>query len=124
MLVVVHAWGLTTLAAAPPSNGKRPAASPPNIVLIISDDQGMGRFLVHGPSAHPNAQSRSPGKREPDIYARVRAVEFVLPEPGFDHHGPLSASAQGHEQRSDRSEGNEARPSFENRLRFRKAAKS
>jgi len=54
MLVVLHAWGLTTLAAAPPSDGIHPAQSLPNIVLIISDDQAWTDFSFMG---HPHIQT-------------------------------------------------------------------
>ena len=53
VLVVVAIGRLGTVAAAVPSNGNS-SASPPNIVLIISDDQGWGDFSFMG---HPHIKT-------------------------------------------------------------------
>ena len=66
--------------------GRGWSAELPNIVLIISDDQAWTDYAFMG---HPHVRTPQPrpaGAREPDVFARLRAVEPVLPQPGVDHH--------------------------------------
>ena len=62
--------------------------------------------------------------REPDVPPRLRAVEPLLSQPGVDHHGPLSASAQGDQQRSAAALAGTSRAKFNGRPTFRRGARS
>src|SRR3954470_8940309 len=54
VLVLMVAGRLASLVTAAPSNEKNTTASPPNIVLIISDDQAWGDFSFMG---HPHIKT-------------------------------------------------------------------
>ena len=94
-------------------------AAPPNIVMIISDDHAWTDYSFVGHQQIQTPHLDRLARREPDVHARLRAIEPVLPEPGVDHHRPVPASTQDDEQRSAASARKSHGGDFDNAADFR-----
>ena len=75
-------------------------AAPPNVVILLSDDQAWTDYGFMGHPHDSDAASRSTGQAERRLHARLHAHEPLPLELDDDHLRPVSASASHYRQRS------------------------